>query len=264
MITIVPDGGLCNRMRSLAAAQLLSRRAEQPLRVLWYRTPELNARFDAIFQTAHLPFEVRERWAMVGSARSIMRGYEQCMRWMGKVVLNGKQASPKTFDADFIIDAARSRPVYIRSFAKFLAEPGMFRLFEPVEAIAQQVKQLPDLPTAIGVHIRRTDNVRAIEMSPLEAFVRLMQQEIQQDAGARFFIATDSPETYQTLQGHFGDRVFELKKDSLARDDPNAIAAAVADLYALGSCRKIIGSYWSSFTDTAAELNGIERIVAKA
>ena len=43
------------------------------------------------------------------------------------------------------------------------------------------------------------------------------------------------------------------------RDEPAAIADAVADLYALSGCSKIIGSYWSSFTDTAAELRGIER-----
>ncbi len=58
--------------------------------------------------------------------------------------------------------------------------------------------------------------------------------------------------------------MFEYAKPSVARDDPAAMEDAVVDLYALSRCRKIIGSYWSSFTDTAAELGSIERVLAKA
>jgi hypothetical protein len=34
------------------------------------------------------------------------------------------------------------------------------------------------------------------------------------------------------------------------------------DLYALANCERIIGSHYSSFTDVAAEIRGIPKIVA--
>ena len=37
---------------------------------------------------------------------------------------------------------------------------------------------------------------------------------------------------------------------------------ALLDLYCLAACKKIIGSYFSSFTDTAASLGGIEKLIA--
>jgi hypothetical protein len=37
---------------------------------------------------------------------------------------------------------------------------------------------------------------------------------------------------------------------------------ALLDLFCLAACKKIIGSYCSSFTDTAASLGGIEKLIA--
>ena len=37
---------------------------------------------------------------------------------------------------------------------------------------------------------------------------------------------------------------------------------ALIDLWCLAASRKIIGSYWSSFTDTAADMGGIEKVIA--
>ena len=34
------------------------------------------------------------------------------------------------------------------------------------------------------------------------------------------------------------------------------------DLYCLAATDKLIGSYWSSFTDIAADMRGIEKVIA--
>ena len=46
-------------------------------------------------------------------------------------------------------------------------------------------------------------------------------------------------------------------------NDPRGIQDAVIDLYSLANCRKLIGSYWSSFSEVAAQLRGIELVIAK-
>ena len=37
---------------------------------------------------------------------------------------------------------------------------------------------------------------------------------------------------------------------------------ALLDLYCLAAAKKLIGSYWSSFTDIAADMKGIEKVIA--
>ena len=39
--------------------------------------------------------------------------------------------------------------------------------------------------------------------------------------------------------------------------------AAVVDLFVLSKTRRLIGSYWSSFTDTAAELGNLPLTIAR-
>ena len=265
MITIVPEGGLCNRLRAVAAAKLLADRAECELLVHWYRTPDLNARFDHLFKTQTLSFRVSERPAMLGAIRSAVRLYERGLDRLGAGYIGNKGSIPDRFDSERVIDLARRRDVYIRSFAKFLSAPGMFDVFQPVAAIERRVDDLsPKLERAVGVHVRRTDNDKAIATSPLSAFFPHLDEAVTSNGDVQLFVATDAQTVTSELRGRYGDRVFEHPKASLRRDDPAAAVDAVVDLFALSRCQKLIGSYWSSFTDTAAELRGIERIIARA
>jgi hypothetical protein len=49
----------------------------------------------------------------------------------------------------------------------------------------------------------------------------------------------------------------------MRRDDPLAVKDAVIDLFLLSNCRKIIGSYWSSFTETAHALGSADICIIK-
>ena len=82
----------------------------------------------------------------------------------------------------------------------------------------------------VGVHIRRTDNTVSMSRSTPEGFRRAMDREIKRDFKVRFFLATDDEALKATLVQEYPDRIIT---------------------------QRIIGSYWSSFTDTAAELRQI-------
>jgi DNA-directed RNA polymerase subunit N (RpoN/RPB10) len=88
-----------------------------------------------------------------------------------------------------------------------------------------------------------------------------MRAEQASDPAVTFFLATDSPQVAATMFEEFGARVLQHPKKSLSRDDPEAIRDALIDLYCLANCRKLIGSYWSSFTDTAWEMRQIEHVI---
>jgi hypothetical protein len=113
----------------------------------------------------------------------------------------------------------------------------------------------------VGIHVRRMDNKASLENSPLGKFVELMTMEVEYDGQVQFFLATDDPATEIALAEIFPKRIVTHSKESLNRNDPRAIRDAVVDLYCLANCRKIIGSYGSSFSTTAAEINNVEKII---
>jgi hypothetical protein len=77
------------------------------------------------------------------------------------------------------------------------------------------------------------------------------------------FLATDSPDEEKRLREIFAYRIITHPKRSVDRQNPQAIKDALIDLFCLSKCKKIIGSYWSSFTETACELNNIERVIIR-
>lgn len=265
MITVLPEGGLCNRMRVVASAWLLAKASAQPMRVLWHRTPDFNARFDSIFSTAEIPFDVLERSAMTRIGRGGFRLREYWARVSGNYVLGECETAPGKFQMEHALKAIDGRDVFVHTNSRLAFDPEMYKLFVPAAEAAEFIENLrANVANSVGVHVRRTDNTQALRESTLEQFIALMKVEVESNPKTQFFLATDDPEVTTTLQANFADRVQEYKKRAYSRNDPLAIVDAVVDLFALGNCRKLIGSYWSSFTDTAAELNGIECVIARS
>ncbi len=265
MIWVMPEGGLCNRLRVVASSVLLAQATGQGLGVHWLQTRDFNARFDALFDTTQLPFELREGCARSVAAKAWSRSHEWRARLRGAVVLLHAQTEPGVFDMAEQARRIGGRDVYIRTNSRLGWRRGMFDIFKPgAPARAQLTPLLPRLSSSVGVHIRGTDNVRATAESTLERFTALMQTELAARPDSQFFVATDEPAALGQLQRTFGSRVWEHPKRAYDRDDPVAIVDALVDLYALAHTRKLIGSYWSSFTDTAADIRGIDCVIAKA
>jgi hypothetical protein len=109
----------------------------------------------------------------------------------------------------------------------------------------------------VGVHIRGTDNAESSEYSPVCLFLERMQREVEEHPDARFFLATDDPSTERRVGDRFPGRVV-TKPKVFARDKAEGVRDALVDLLILSQCRLILGSYWSSFTDMAADLGGAD------
>jgi len=262
MITVLPEGGLCNRLRVVASSWLLAQRAGQPMTVLWNRAPDFNARFDALFETEGLPFTVREGATMTRPGRTLARSRELWSRLLGVHVLGERATAPGRFDLERELAELRGRDVFVHTNSRLIFAPGMFDVFRPAgEAAARLVPLRERLVQSVGVHVRRTDNTRAAAVSTLAHFAERMRAV--GDPGLSFFVATDEPQVLRELRAEFGSAVWEYPKRAYARSDPQAIVDALVDLTALAACRRLIGSYWSSFTDTAAEWRGIPLVIAK-
>jgi hypothetical protein len=154
--------------------------------------------------------------------------------------------------------------VRMATCSAFYPAASLLQFFVPVPNLQLIIDSYKGtLQNAIGVHMRRTDNAIAVDNSPTELFISAMHKEIAADPRIKFFLATDSPEEEHRLQLVFPNRVITHEKKNMRRDDPLAVKDAVIDLFLLSNCRKIIGSYWSSFTETAHALGSADICIIK-
>lgn len=262
VIIIEPLEGLCNRMRALDSAIAFSHKIQRPLKVVWRMDTRLNCPLGDLFEYTEAFGQVVEL-AYHGQLDRLRRRARIALIQVSK----GVYISQKKTD-DFIArqrsfeELNRFQTIYISTWEHFYPSNSLLRNFVPISPLLSEINAITeDRGDMIGVHIRRSDHGPSVERSPLRRFVELMEAEILLDPQVRFFLATDSPQDEELLLEHFPDRIISHPKTSLDRGNPRAIQDAVIDLYCLAACRKLIGSYWSSFSDLAWKLRNIDKVI---
>ena len=130
------------------------------------------------------------------------------------------------------------------------------------DSILKQVDEIVGIREMVGLHIRRTDHIKAIEESPIEGFIKAIEEEVSRDSGTLFFLATDSEEEEETLKVLFGDRIVIQANKHWGRVDKDSMISGVIDLLCLSRCKYIYGSSGSAFSKFASVYANIElRIV---
>jgi hypothetical protein len=279
VICIKPLGGLCNRLRVIDAAIALAQTNNSYLHLIWQLNADLNCRFEDLYE---LPPSI-DRITQTNTSDTLSRATEKLYRTKigGAIQSLYLKYALQSFDLVLTYDRMESyhsdnylgcnfpaitadRRVYISTVHTFYHSDRHFADFVPIERLQHIISEYTkNFDNVIGVHIRRTDNQKSLTYSPTTEFVELMAAEINKDSHTRFFVATDSLLEEEHLRKTFPDRIISYQKKSLDRNDPEAIQDALIDLYCLSKCRKLIGSYYSSFTDTAHQINGIDYVIVK-
>lgn len=261
-LVLVPQGGLCNRLRAILSALCLIERGEISARlsVGWDANAECAARFDQLFlplDSPHVSIGPR-RW----TDRPITR---RNLHWPALVrcCIYRKQYAnrpPAVETLRSIFDAHSEAAVYVSTGHAFCDYPADYvRRLRPLPHLQERIDRLSAAFVhghTVGIHIRRTDHATAIAESPDARFVDAISDAIVHDADARFYLATDDADLKRRLVERFPDRITTQDCHG-SRADLCGMEEAVVDLWTLARCSRIIGSYWSSYTDTAAEIGGV-------
>jgi hypothetical protein len=247
-------------MRSLNSALTLAENLGRELHVIWDVNRELNCRLEKLFQ---MPAGITSliqprtgrygrqlRWLYLTSTCSIHLDVQKAKRWID---------DGRSFEKEL----GHLSRISIATWSAFGGRNSSCARFVPTSELQAQIERYRSAGNLVGVHIRRTDNRESTAMSSTQRFIDLMQWEVDADSQVRFFVATDSPDEELRLRQRFPQRIITHTKQTLNRNDPRGIQDAVIDLYSLANCRKLIGSYWSSFSEVAAQLRGIELVIAK-
>ncbi len=263
MIYFYPVGGLANRMRAINSLQKVTKADSLPYRIIWQCNSELNCPFEAIWRACPTVASTEKK-----DFRLLL--FKLRHRATGRALLQllDNLHLVRLYDTDeyerLRQDVQRGllkqyRYVVIRTYSVFTEDTSLEREFF---VLREDVRQMVDAACkdfdeeTAGVHIRRTDNSWSIEQSPVELFMHTMQTMIAENPKRNFYIATDDAELKQTLLQTFAGH--SLSHDCpLNRDTQQGILSAVVEMYTLSRTSFIIGSYYSSFSEMAAEIGGI-------
>ncbi len=245
-LILIPSGGLCNRLRTIASARRLCSQSNARCSVLWswgnfrryfcgvpdvrfYR--KLRAEVDA--SICHYPHRLNPRRVVDVTVPVI------------------------AVQSAYVFWGSHESPLELRDLKRWL--PALHpRLMRRVVDFSRK-----HLQNAVGFHIRRTDNTTATQYSPDSLFLREARQIIA--SGKKIFLATDNINTERLLQRLFGKAVIvHPKRRKLRRRWPRAFDSValeddLIDLFLLARTEYVLGSYWSSFSAMAIELNGSSR-----
>ena len=258
MVIIQPSGGLCNRMRVINSSLELAKRKNTKLLVLWYCADELNAPFESLFEPVE-EFQVIN-FTSLKDLRKLWYQLTARTKINNEDIENNK--TDGVLNQDFF-DSIKL-PAYIFTWEHFYPTDEYFKLFKPTAELQKRIDAVTKYFTEdmVSVHIRRTDQVTSIAYSKTENFIDLMNREISENPDVKFFLATDDKEEESLLRKTFPGRIVSNENRTLRRDSLDGMYDALLDLYCLSACKKIIGSYYSSFTDTAAALGNIPKLIA--
>lgn len=88
-------------------------------------------------------------------------------------------------------------------------------------------------------------------------FEEVVERQIAIDSSAIFYIASDSDEVKRLLVTRFGSKHFRYSTMKVSRTTAQGMQMALAEMLVLSQCKKIYGSYWSSYSEAAAMLGNV-------
>ena len=267
-LTLVPAGGLANRLRAVAAALSLARAAGRRLHVVWFRDWALGAPFHAVFRPVEASDVCVEeaRWPhLLTLDRPRPRNARlprlwQALRFDARIY--EAQVTPlrrRGFDFKAWIEGAR-RP-YMATYTDFYPAPDALlrTLFRPVPEVEAEVeRRVARLGPggSVGVHIRRGDHLEATAESPLSLFFERLDADLAAGRYGGVYLATDSEEVKAGFAARYPGRVVTAPAGA-ARDSVEGIRGGLTDLLCLSRMAAIYGSAGSSFSEMAARMGGV-------
>lgn len=250
------SAGLCNRLLVLGGSLRIARRTGREFILYWPENDHLDCPFRALFEN---PFQLlgddRLHWLL---------RTERNVKLYGPNHGCGPRFSDVGEDGDPGADAVVIKAWYAPKFAgeEYTAEfhrqvREQLLALRPRREILAEADAFRLPPRCIGVHVRRLDSwdeaVANFAQSRDDHFIAIMDAVIARLPDVAFFLAADNEVTEKILRARFGERVCFFPKNSRARDR-RGIEEALVDLLLLSRTAGVLGTHWSSFSNTASLL----------
>lgn len=264
-ITLIPNGGLANRMKAIAAALRLAEAVDSQLHIIWFASKDLSAKFSDLF----LPID-SSRVTVTEKAQGSFSALDRprlgnfwipaVWRWIDHSrFMNIRTVTRHMDEGDFDFAAwARGHNVWMSTCVYFWGDPipdDAFDIFRPQAYLQREIDRIGaqlDADT-IGMHIRGTDHKLAQFLSPPATFadyLRTLPPHI------RVYLATDEAMVKSDFRREFGARIISMDH-KVRRDTLDGMRDAVIEMFLLARTSRIVGSAQSTFSSTPASIGRI-------
>ena len=262
-ITLVPLGGLCNRMRAMASSVMIAQRKGCPIVVRWEKNRDCFANFLELFEPVCIDGLSVSLTGQVDYWHKVARKWNiylpRILRWY----FFQHQLDDHTSLDDRTIETLHGS-IFIISAGVLADCYPLKALFVPTSEIQETIDSLTShfSEHVVGMHIRRTDNVKSIQQNDVDDFLRCMDKRLHDSPNVMFYVATDDRAVKQTMINRYGDRII-FHPAKLERTSLQGMKDAVVDLWCLSQTKEIIGSYHSSYSEIAAQLGGAKLTILR-
>lgn len=231
---------------------------EGKLRIVWQKTGNCAATFDQLFEPLEEKFFKMETGTFADRVATRKNLWLPRMLRVGKYDRQLEDFYPQANDTLLAL-SQKWRRLYVSTCLPLGSyEPqDVAECFRPLPKFLKRVEETAAQfsENTLGVHIRRTDNRESILHSPLRAFRKRIERFLDEEEDGKVFLCTDDGEVKSYLQKLFGPRIL-FRRNVLSRSSLTGMEEAVVDLWSLARTGRVVGSYYSSFSNTAAELGG--------
>lgn len=267
-ITIIPTGGLCNRMRAMATGIAIAQHYQSQANIYWNNCPGLKANFSDLFKPIkekNIQIKENKDWLHnIGDTKNFLLRWPILRIKYNQIFFNYNTLKSHNANIFTQIDGKISDRTLFVSCYPMCELSNLHTLFIPTDEIQCDIDKITQhfSPQTIGIHIRRTDNSQSIKNSPIESFEQMMQTELKKDSNMTFYVASDDNEVKTYLKNKYPQNVITIFEDT-SRNTTKGMHFAVVDLFCLSKTNHIIGSYYSSYSHIASILGGISVEYAK-
>lgn len=244
-LRINPTAGLANRLRALGCAIWIADLSDRDIVLSWLKYSGMAADFSDLFKD-QFDCSPRDGWKTYGAGNKVQRDLYLDLQSDKDIELStcgvfSYKGGPKVWSGEMWGEV---QP-YISSLS-------------PVDEIQDVIAEFNDkynVTDMVGVHIRRTDNVKSKQYSKLSHFYAEMDK-----TDLPFFLCSDCEKTKKEVSEKYKGRCISFKNPH--KDCPNTrqtirgIKRALCELLLLGKTIKIIGSTFSSFGTMASVIGG--------
>lgn len=254
MIYLKPQYGLCNRLRAIASGLELARQRGDRLTVVWFRDEGMTVPFLSLMErpTEFNIIDFDSESFELAREHFLKQKNERFYAWTD---LDSSEKRDKMVNCLFTtptnVDFAIETCLQLCDKVDYSWVRPKLSVRQVVETYFQKLGQ-----DCVGIHIRRTDNLKSRLYSPIYLFEAAIDKEIMRSPNMKVFLATDDEEVKERLENRFGARIVTVAGVA-DRFEDGGVAAGFVDLLLLAKTRRVYGSFWSSFSLVAAQLGKI-------
>ena len=254
---IRPRAGITNRMRALASAMWAADELGLHLVMTWELDHLLNSPFEDLFTNR-----------IDRDAGKLHDLPVKVFKEATAIHLPGAGEDPE--GTVYEVDSCQPfsfRP-WIRPYSQLFwtgLRPYLLRL-KPVDEVLRMVDRVASrfVRETLGVHVRSgRGGMEFVQSRHIrnELFFEEIDTVLARRPKTRIFLACDSPEVVEEFMAQYGERIttlYETGGDALPGSvDTPGMRMALADLLLLSRTDRILGSYFSSFSEMAGVLGAI-------